>query len=240
MFSNYFAEVTKKIKPKKASTKKTSKKTTSKKTTKKPSAAEKTDIRGIIADIIPAYFNVDSHDILNTDKLRSNDADLIIYHNYLNKTAEIFDNAVPAELVHAALLQGSSLTDKVLIDTIEKAMTIKAVSLKNDLDESVPTIPVIAFFEKSSRGLGELKESLITYYLDHNTDPDRELDLIVVQGKGVLIRNWREKRSYIGLEMEEDTMMWFFVLLNEFLELRKGIPIDLRNYVATDRIYTEY
>ena len=58
--------------------------------------------------------------------------------------------------------------------------------------------------------------------------------------KGIVVKNWREKRSFIALETNEDTFMWFFILMNEYLDVKKEHNIDFRKYVKKEVVYNEY
>ena len=64
--------------------------------------------------------------------------------------------------------------------------------------------------------------------------------IIVILNTGIIIKNWREKRSYIALETGKDTLMWFFILMCEYLDTEKEIEFDLRNYVQHREEYKEY
>ena len=67
-----------------------------------------------------------------------------------------------------------------------------------------------------------------------------EVDIIAILGKGVIVKNWREKRSYSAIETGKDTLMWFFILMNEYLDIPRGENFDLRAYVKHAENYNEY
>jgi hypothetical protein len=67
-----------------------------------------------------------------------------------------------------------------------------------------------------------------------------EVDIVVVLNKGIIVKDWKEKRSYIGLETNEDTMYWFFILMNEYLDIEKNIELDFRNYIMKNVTYNQY
>ena len=58
--------------------------------------------------------------------------------------------------------------------------------------------------------------------------------------KGIVVKNWRERRSFIALETKEDTFMWFFILMNEYLDVKREQNIDFRKYVKKEVVYNEY
>ena len=57
---------------------------------------------------------------------------------------------------------------------------------------------------------------------------------------GVVVKDWREKRNFIALETGKDTLKWFFILMNEYVNVDRGNDIDLRNYVKHAEKYNEY
>ena len=68
-----------------------------------------------------------------------------------------------------------------------------------------------------------------------------ELDILVILNKGVIIKDWREKRSFVGLETKKDTMKWFFILMNEYIDIDDRRELDLRKYILQkDIIYNQY
>ena len=54
------------------------------------------------------------------------------------------------------------------------------------------------------------------------------------------VSDWKEKRSYKALETGKDTFKWFFMLMNEYLDVERGSDLDLRNYVKRQERYNEY
>ena len=86
----------------------------------------------------------------------------------------------------------------------------------------------------------EIKNDILNYYTNNNIDSEHEFDIMMIADKGIIVKNWREPRSFIALETQEDTMMWFFILMNEYLDVKSEVEIDFRKYVRTEKTYREY
>ena len=72
--------------------------------------------------------------------------------------------------------------------------------------------------------------------IDHSC----ELDILLVLNKCLLMKNWREKRSFIGLETGEQSLMWFFILMNEYLDGVGDREMDFRGYIRQNVVYREF
>ena len=48
--------------------------------------------------------------------------------------------------------------------------------------------------------LEEIKESILDYYVSKSVDYALEFDVLMILDKGLVVKNWREKRSFIALE----------------------------------------
>jgi hypothetical protein len=63
---------------------------------------------------------------------------------------------------------------------------------------------------------------------------------MAVVSKGVVVKDWREARTFKAIVTGKDTLKWFFVLINEYLDVERGGNFDLRNYIRDTVKYDEY
>ena len=92
----------------------------------------------------------------------------------------------------------------------------------------------------SGYSLPEIRETVIETYMSQDVEPDFEADIIVVLGKGLLAKKWGQPRSYAAIETGADTLMWFYILMREYLETGKTGTVDLRALVLDQGNYPEY
>jgi hypothetical protein len=253
MLTKYFEEFDKKIVTKeKAATKKTVSKSTKKKTGKKTAkkAAPKTKkikfntklFAENLSRIIPSHLAARDVKPVDSSGFSPEGADLIIYKEYCRDIVEITNGCIPFELVYGAIHIEPELTKKSLQETIERVLSVKKLNRYTETFDENESYPIPSFIVSADTDftIGEIKNSLINYYMAKSIDNRLEVDILVVLNKGIIVKDWKEKRSYIGLETNEDTMYWFFILMNEYLDIEKNIELDFRNYIMKNVTYNQY
>lgn len=246
MFSAYFekveADLIKKCVSKKKTTKKTTKKKTAKKTTKKTTAADPLKhVMDAFSKIIPSDLILMQNKIVDTADYTSDTADFIACPKKFEDIEKIFSDAIPHTFVKASYVICPEINRKNLVDSLVKIAHVKKLGHYTEEvdveDRSSEMIPSFVIAYDSTYTFKELKESIIEIYTEENVDSLFEFDIMVVLGKGIVIKNWRERRSFIALETKKDTLKWFFILMNEYLD--SGMP-DLRSFVKESGVYDEY
>jgi hypothetical protein len=234
MFSAYFADLEKKlIKKYKGTAKPTAK--------KGPKGGfEFPELTEAIEGLIPEALSIAHASIIDPSGFSPEKPEAIIYKKLFRKMDEVFDGKIPSALVYSSVHAVHVLDRKNLIEQLVEAAHIKKCDRFAEEVENSPFIASFIVSFDSSYSVSELKNSVLEIYREQNVDPEYEVDIIAVLGSGILVKNWREKRSYVALETEMDTLKWFFVLMNEYLEVEKGTSVDLRSLVADQKSYKEY
>ena len=246
MLSKYFENFNKKIindkKKTKTTAKGTAKKVSSGGSSKKEST--KVDIKKFkekLERIIPKNLAINSARPISSTGFSPEGADLIIYRNYCDDILELFDGAVPQELVYGTVHFVNPLNKKNLGDALNRVSSVKKINYFSDSDENnTMLIPSFIICAETEYSMPDLKDAISNYYISNNIEHNHEMDILVILDKGLVVKNWREKRSYIALETTKDTVMWFYVLLNEYLDINRGSTLDMRKYIRSDVVYPEY
>lgn len=234
MFSEYFSDLEKKLVKKYKGSQKGGGKKGIKSSYDFPELAEALD--GMISN----QLSVIHSSIVDGSGFSPEKPESIIYKPAFKKMSEMFDGKVPSALVYGTVHACSLLDRKNLIEKlVEVAHTKKCDRFKEE-SEDIPFIPSFIVSFESSYSIAELKESVLEIYRDQNVDSEYEVDIIAVLGTGILVKNWREKRSYVALETGSDSLMWLFVLMNEYLDVEKKTSVDLRSLVTDQKVYKEY
>lgn len=246
MLSNYFKDFHNKL-IKKSSSKNTKAKTKAK--TKSKAAKGKSEkisidmkeLKNKLEKIIPSGLTIDAQKPIDSEGFSPDGADFIAYHEYCADLLKIMDGYVPYELIYGTyhvlpLLDKNSLP--VILDKVNSVKKLNQFSSGEEMVENA-TIPAFVIVGETNYTFIDLKNDIINYYMTNGIDPHNEFDLMMIPDKGLLIKNWREQRSYIALETNEDTAMYFFILMNEYLQHEKE-EIDFRKYVKKEVVYTEY
>ena len=243
MLSNYFKGFHEKL-VKKSATKKTATKAKTK-TAKGKSDKISVDMKELqdkISKIIPSNLVLDVQKPIDTEGFSPDGADFIVYKEFCEDLLKIMDGYVPFELIYGTYHVLPELEKKTLPEILNKVVSIKKLNQFSDAEEDSSdtlTIPAFIIVAESNYSFLELKNDIINFYMSNGIDPHNEFDLMMIPNKGLMIKNWREPRSYIALETNEDTAMYFFILMNEYLQHERE-EIDFRNYVKKEVVYTEY
>lgn len=237
MLKNYFSDFVKKSAKKTASKKNASAKNTS-------SADQKINITALIGKIrgiIPLNLEVESLKPVDSSGFSPEGADYIIFKKYCRDIATLMNGYIPYELIHGGLFIVDDLAKTTLADALNRVAALKKI---NKFAESENTFSVPCFiFADCTREypLLDLKNDVSNYYLSKGFETDSEFDLLAIHNFGILIKDWHSgKRSFVALETGEDTLMWFVILMNEYLDIERDGEFDLRRYVKGEKTYNEF
>jgi hypothetical protein len=196
----------------------------------------------LLSGIIPSHLTVDAVKPIDTTGFSPDGIDLIAYQKYCPDIVNILGGYVPYELVYGTYHLVHDLNKESLTDLLGKTATAKKLNMfaTNPDAEERMQIPSFAIAATTKYQFIELKNDIINYYLSKNVEYQHEIDMLMVLHKGIVVKNWREKRSFIALETNEDTFMWFFILMNEYLDVKREQAIDFRKYVKKEVVYNEF
>jgi hypothetical protein len=239
MISKYFKEFDKKVIKKK--------KTAVKGGPKKGKEVQRlsvdiSSLESSLVKIIPSHLRVGKVRPIDAAGFSPEGVDLLIYREYCPDIINLLGGYIPHELVYGMVHIIEDLNKASLGDALMKVITAKKLNMyaADQQPDDKPHIPSFIIAASSKYQFNELKNDIINFYLSRNIEYQGELDILMVLNKGIVVKNWREKRSFIALETNDDTFMWFFILMNEYLDINKETTIDFRKYVKKEVIYSEY
>ncbi len=213
-----------------------------KKTSKKSHGKEEFDskkIMSLLQDIVPNDFVISDKKPVDASGYVPKTVDLIAYYKKWNIIDQMMNGHIPSELVYGTFHVVEKITAQQLPELLNNVVLTKKLNKFTELEESV-LIPAFIIAGSSDIEMPQLKNAVLDYYVERSVDHALEFDIMMIVGKGVIIKDWREKRKFVALETEEDTLLWFFILMNEYLDVDKKHSLDLRNYVKETRRYREY
>ncbi len=199
-------------------------------------------LRNNLSGLIPSNFKIGPVKPIDSSGFSPDGADLVIYDEYCRDIIDLMGGYIPFELIYGLIHVVQTLNKDSLIEVMSKIATAKKLNMYAASSEEEDRVHIPSFVVVSSTKytFQELKNDIINFYLSKSIEYQYELDILMVMHKGIVVKNWREKRSFIALETNEDTFMWFFILMNEYLDLKRDRAIDFRNYVKKEIIYNEY
>jgi hypothetical protein len=191
--------------------------------------------------IIPQKLRVASLKPVDSSGFSPDGSDLIVYREYCRDIHKIMGGYIPYELIHGAFFMVNSLTKSSLADVFSRVSTVKKI---NHFTEEAGSFAIPSFIVAGNNPeytLPEIKNDIMNYYMSKNVSSDSEFEIMMVLNSGLLIKDWHKgDHRFKGLETGEDTMMWFFILMNEYLDVEREDDFDIRKYVRTDKIYNEF
>lgn len=239
MFSKYFEKAEKKILKSFKETKKDSgQDSKASKSTKQK--IDHSELKKNLNNIIPSSLVIDSVKFIDPSGYSPDQTDFIVYKEFSRDIVNIMGGYVPSELVYGTFHISTKLNKKALNDILKNVIQAKKINRYTDQENISTLIPAFVIAYDTDYQLPDLKDSLLDHYMSMSIDQTFEVDIIAILGKGLVIKDWRDKRSYIALETGKHTLMWFYVLMNEYLDMDKDNEFDLRNYIQQSERYNEY
>lgn len=243
MFSKYFEkiekDILKKARPAKKSAPKSGKKASGK-SSPKASGPRHDELKELLNNIVPSNLKLDSAKLIDPSGYSPEGVDFIAYRELCRNMINMMGGFVPCDLVHGTYHIAENLNKDNLNDALKRVLLTKKINRYSEAETATTPIPAFIIAYDTSFNFAEIKNFVIDHYMAKGIDHISEVDIIAILGKGVIVKNWREKRSYIAIETGKDTLMWFFILMNEYLDIARGENFDLRAYVKHAENYKEY
>ncbi len=238
MFSAYFLELEKQLIKNYRFPK-----TPQKKGTKVAETKEKADLSDLmtaVSSFSPHKFSVRTGTIVDSSGLRIDNADFFLVEDVFGKTEEIFSGGYPLELVGGTFTICEQINRKQLLEALVAAANTKKAGYYSDVKKNDVFVPSFILAFDTTYSMEELKKAISEIYRENSVDPGFEFDIMLVLGTGIVIKDWNKKGNFIALETKDDSLKWFFIIMNEYLGLVKNSELDLRSYIANPKLYDEY
>ncbi|MGQ9844231.1 MAG: hypothetical protein ACUVRK_11805, partial [Spirochaetota bacterium] len=210
-----------------------------KKSTRRSHVKEEFDakkIMNLLQDIIPHDFIISDKKPVDASGYVPKTVDYIAYYKKWNIIDQMMNGHIPSELIYGTFHIVDKIALHQLPEILNNVVLTKKLNKYSELEESV-LIPAFVIAGSCDIDMPQLKNVILDYYIERSIDTSLEFDIMMIVGKGLIIKDWREKRKFVALETEEDTLLWFFILMNEYMDVDKKHSLDLRNYVKEARRY---
>lgn len=193
-----------------------------------------------IKDHIPPQFSLAMGKIRNRTHVLNKNIDLIIYKKWCKNFLKLTGGHILLDQVYIILSIEAELTSESLIKHIELTQSLKVMyAMDYNLSED-RIIPVYSILFAYKSRIPVLSHKLtITHTSEEKGIPfTHELDMLCILNEGLIIKDWENSVNKI-IETGEDTLMWFYILLIEYLDRDNELKLDLRSYIREQRQYVE-
>jgi hypothetical protein len=196
----------------------------------------------MLKGLIPTGFKIDKSTPVDSSGFSPSGSDLIIYKDICRDASQMFGGYIPCEAVYGAVHIIENLNRKSLAEILNRVSDFKKLNkfTESQPEENVIPVPSFIIVLETDYSFVDLKKDILGYYNSTGLDSFSEMDIMMILNNGLVIKNWREKRNFIALETKEDTTMWFYILMTEYLDVVKSSSIDYRKYIKKHVEYTEY
>jgi hypothetical protein len=195
-----------------------------------------------LARIIPSNLVLSTVKPVDNSGFSPEGADFIAYREYCRDIVQIMNGHVPCELVHGTFHIVPELNRESLYEALKRVINVKKVDRFSNTagEESIVPIPAFIIALESEYSFMDLKNDLVNFYINKSVEHVHEMDLMMIMNRGIVVKNWREKRSFIALQTDADSMLSFFILMNEYLDMGREKDLDFRAYTRKDVQYKEF
>lgn len=236
MLKNYFNELNRTLSKKTASAKAAGKKGSVK-------SAAGLDTGMLIEKlelIIPTGLKISAAKPIDATGFSPEGSDYIVYREYCRDITQLMNGYVPFELIHGAIFTIPELKKNTIADALNRVATVKKINRFTE-EESEFSVPCFIITGGSDYPLLDVKNDVINYYISKGVDTGSEFEIMMISNQGIIIKDWHSgNRSYVGLETGEDTLMWFYILITEYLAIERDEEFDIRKYIRSEKVYNEF
>jgi hypothetical protein len=241
MLKNYFNELNKSVSKKSAAVKGAAAKSASKKSPSKGSSAiDNALLIDKLDQIMPSGLRITQAKPIDATGFSPEGADYIVYREYCRDIAKLMNGYIPFELIHGAFFTIPELKKNTIADALNRVATVKKINRFSE-EESEFSVPCFIITGGSDYTIMDVKNDVVNYYISKGVDSGSEFELMMVHNQGIIIKDWHSgNRNYVGLETGEDTLMWFYILITEYLSIEREEDFDLRKYIRSEKVYNEF
>ena len=241
MLKNYFNELNKSLSKKAAPAKGAAAKTASKKgSAKSASPLDSALLIEKLDQIIPSGLKISSAKPIDATGFSPEGADYIVYSEYCRDITKLMNGYIPFELIQGAFFTIPDLKKNTIADALNRVATVKKINRFSE-EESEFSVPCFLITGGSDYPILDVKNDIVNYYISKGVDSGSEFEVMMVHNQGILIKDWHSgNRNYVGLETGEDTLMWFYILITEYLSIERDEEFDIRKYIRSEKVYNEF
>ena len=215
---------------------------------KAPSPEKKKDLRifsgfyNFISEHLPdAYTVVGGKPIRNKKQLLKNHCDAIIYRPWCKSYLKMTQDYVLTPDIYSFFSIEVELASNVFNNHLGLTRALKSLYLGHQTEHENEVVPLysILFIYKSQHSLLYAKRTLINSLEKKDIPINQQVDIVCILGKGLIIKDWENGGVYKAIETEGDTLMWFYILLIEYLDRDGNLQMPLREYIKENKNYKE-
>lgn len=200
------------------------------------------ELYDFLRDHVPTQYAMAMGKVRNKKHVLNRNCDLLIYNKWCKKFLEMSGGYVPIDSLYSFLTIETDLTTEMLLNHASHTEAVKALFASDGsygTEEIVPVFSVLVSY-KSSLPLVSHQKAIEDVSRERNISLNHETDMVCILGQGLIVKDWESGGNYRVIETGDDTLMWFYVLLLEYLDRDGKLGFDPRKYMTETKTYNEY
>ncbi len=195
-----------------------------------------------LKDHIPADLTLAKGKVRNKKHLLNKSCDVLIYEKFVPKILEMGGGYVLADLILAFMTIDEEINARSIDTHLNLTSALKTLYRMDRVIADNIIIPMYSmhFVYNTGIGLEKYRERIYDFSEAKGIPVNSQPDLICVINDGLMMKNWENRGQYVILETGEDTLLWFFILMMEYIDRNNSMPLDLRGLLKVNKRYNEY
>jgi len=203
------------------------------------------ELFSFLREHIPESYSLATGRVRNKKHILNKNCDMLIYKKWCQKFLEMTGGYILSDFIYAFINIEIDLTTEMVFENMNMTNAMKSLyELDNiaDSSDSMKLIPLysILFAYRSSIPLISHKVAIGDSSRENSISMNHLVDLIVVLDQGIIVKDWESGGSYKVIETGKDTLMWFYILLLEFMDRDRSLGFDPRKYIKEEKLYDEF
>ena len=191
---------------------------------------------------VPESFSLATGRVRNTKHVLNKNCDILIYRKWCQKFLEMTGGYILSDFVNVYISLEVDLTTEMIFNNANTVNALKSLyELENEM-ESDTVIPLysVLFSYRSAIPLLSHKIAIGDSARENSISVNHQFDLIVVLDQGIIIKDWENGGGYRVIETGEDTLIWFYTILLEYMDRDGNLGFDPRKYINDEKVYDEF
>jgi len=194
---------------------------------------------------IPETYSLATGRVRSKKHVLNKNCDMLIYKKWCQKFLDMTGGYILSDFINVYINIEIDLTTEMVFESMNMTNAMKSLyELDNNLEQSDPDtlIPLysVLFAYKSAIPLLSHKMAIGDAARENSIQLNHQLDLIVVLDQGIVIKDWERGGAYKVIETGDDTLLWFYILLLEYMDRDGSLGFDPRKYIKQEKSYDEF
>ncbi|MDH5657555.1 MAG: hypothetical protein OEZ34_16695 [Spirochaetia bacterium] len=191
---------------------------------------------------LPDHYSLATGRVRNTKHVLNKNCDILIYNKWCQKFLDMTGGYILSDFVNLVINIEIDLTTEMIFDNANTVNALKSLyELENNIesDQVIPLYSVL-FSYRSAIPLLSHKIAIGDSARENSISVNHQHDLIVVLDQGIIIKDWETGGGYKVIETGKDTLLWFYILLLEYMDRDGKLGFDPRKYINEEKVYDEF